>query len=153
MKTKVLMLTEIPIDVKKIHPDAVVPTYAKEGDAGFDLYYAYEDTILFPDAKDVFGTGWKMAIPEGWEIQIRPRSGLSIKTDLSIVNSPGTIDSGYRGEIGIIIKNIGEKEYKIKKGDRIAQGVLKRAPQGIFNVVNELPDSERGEGGFGSSGK
>lgn len=139
------------ISIKKIHPDAVKPKYQKEGDAGFDLY-AVERVRVKGGKTRVVPTGIKAAIPEGFEIQIRPRSGISLKTNIRIANSPGTIDAGYRGEIGIIVHNLGTYDYVVEKGDRIAQGILKEVPHAVFKWVDELPESDRGEGGFNSTG-
>lgn len=140
------------IKIKKIHEDAVIPKYQKEGDAGFDLY-AVEDAIIHASQTKVIKTGLKMAIPDGYEIQIRPRSGLSLNTGLRVANSPGTIDSGYRGEVGVIMHNVNDYDEEIIcKGDRIAQGVLKKVPIAEFEEVEELDDTERGEGGFGHTG-
>lgn len=146
-------MKKVPIKVKKVHPKAVIPSYAKAGDAGFD-FHSVEDIVIHHNQTVIVKTGLKVAIPEGYEIQVRPRSGLSLKTGLSIANSPGTIDSGYRGEIGIICKYFKEPNdfYIVKPGDRIAQGVLKRAPQAKFKEVNKLPESERGIGGYGHTG-
>ena len=140
------------VKIKKIHEDAVIPKYQKEGDAGFDLY-AVEDVMIHASQTKVIKTGLKMAIPDGYEIQIRPRSGLSLKTGLRVANSPGTIDSGYRGEVGVIMHNINDYDEEfICKRDRIAQGVLKKVPIAEFEEVEELDDTERGEGGFGHTG-
>ena len=142
----------VKVKIKKIHEDAVIPKYQKKGDAGFDLY-AVENRIIHTNETKVVKTGLKMAIPDGYEVQIRPRSGLSLKTGLRVANSPGTIDSGYRGEVGVIMHNANKyKEEIVYKGDRIAQGVLKKVPVAEFMEVDELDDTERGEGGFGHTG-
>lgn len=146
-----LVQKKVKIKLKKIHEGAIIPEYAKESDSGFDLFSIVTFT-LSPDEVIICPTGWKMEIPIGWEIQIRPKSGLSLKTKMRIPNSPSTIDAGYRGEVGIIIENIGSLPIEIKKGQKVAQGVLKRAPQAIFEEVDELSDSDRGIGGYGSSG-
>ncbi|MFW6047650.1 MAG: dUTP diphosphatase [Candidatus Woesearchaeota archaeon] len=144
---------EIPVKIKRLNQLATIPKYAKEGDAGFDFYSA-ECKQLRPFETKVFYTGLKIEIPDSYEIQIRPRSGLSLKTSLRVANSPGTIDSGYRGEIGIIMQNTNpSKTLTIDIGDRIAQGVLKRVPKAKFIDVEELSNTERGEGGFGHTGK
>jgi len=167
----------IPVKIKKLHPDAVIPKYAKPGDAGFDLV-AIEDVIIPPGESAKVRTGLAFALPPGYEIQVRPRSGVSDKTKLRISNSPGTIDSGYRGEVCVLIDNIAtvpasaddwlqtkaidgkvvfgtkapEGTYLIRKGDRIAQGVLAAVPVAEFEEVDELDETERGAGGFGSTG-
>lgn len=143
------------IEIERIHKDAIIPSYAHDSDAGFD-FHSIKDYKIEPGQLVLVRTGLKMAIPDGYEIQIRPRSGLSLKTSLRVANSPGTIDSGYRGEIKVILENTGAgcaEWVKIEKGQRIAQGVLKKAPQANFKEVESLEESERGEGGFGSSGK
>lgn len=165
------MTHPIPIPVELCRPSARLPHYANPGDAGMDIYAA-EEVILQPGETAVVPTGLKLAIPEGYEIQVRPRSGISLKTPLRITNSPGTIDSGYRDELGIIMTNasctcsICEQElltidskgnrkgtYHIRKGDRIAQIVLQAVPRMQFSVVDSVRDigEDRG-GGFGSSG-
>lgn len=146
---------EVPVKVKRLHPDAIIPKYAKPGDAGFDLV-AVEEVIIAPGETFLVSTGLAFEIPEGYELQIRPRSGMSAKTKLRIANAPGTIDSGYRGEVKIIVNNIDEWNSfaeMIAPGDRIAQGVLQRVPKARFEVVESLSESDRGEGGFGSTGK
>ncbi|MBS3100399.1 dUTP diphosphatase [Candidatus Pacearchaeota archaeon] len=137
---------------KKLREDAVIPSYAHPGDAGMDLCSA-EDFILEPKKRKLISTGLSVEIPVGYEIQTRPRSGLAIKNGISLVNSPGTIDAGYRGEIGIIIINHGEENFEIKKGDRIAQAVMNKIENAEIIEVDKLGDSERGAGGFGSTGK
>lgn len=146
---------KVNVKVKKLHPDAVIPKYAHEGDAGFDLV-AVEDTVIEPGETKLVPLGLAFEIPQGYEIQIRPRSGLSLKTKLRQSNCVGTIDAGYRGEVKAMFDNTDKDLYtgviKINKGDRIAQGVLNKVPQAQFIEVYELNESERGEGGFGSSG-
>ncbi len=138
--------------------DAQVPTFAKPGDACADVY-----AIANPDAKDgvwtlhpgeikLIDTGLRVEIPFGWEIQVRPRSGLSTK-GITVANSPGTIDAGYRGDCKVILTNIGSKPFVIKPGDRIAQWAIRQAPAVSFVEVEQLSESERGTGGFGSTGK
>jgi len=143
----------IPLKFKRLLPDAILPTYETEGAAGFDLYVA-EETVSPAGKTILVRTGWAVEIPEGYEIQIRPRSGTTYKTGLIVKNSPGTIDSDYRGEIKIIIYNTGERYgHCINKGDRIAQGVLKKVPKAEIIEVEELSETKRGEGGFGSTDK
>jgi len=142
---------KIPLKIAKVDSLAFMPEYAKEGDAGFDLY-SVECKTLKPFETKVFKTGLKMEIPFGYEVQIRPTSGKSLKTHLRVANSPGTIDSGYRGEVGVIIQNTHPKSnIYISIGERLAQGVLKKVP--ITKIVeideSELNETERGEGGFG----
>ncbi len=157
------------IYIEKISEDAVMPFYAHEGDAGMDLC-ANEDVMIAPGETKLVPTGLKMAIPVGYEVQIRPRSGISLKTKLRVANAPGTIDSGYRGEVCVIMDNISDPKtaenritiedkgqqgtYLIKKGNRIAQMVIASVEKGeIIECQNvESIDSDRGVGGFGSSG-
>ncbi|MDQ2086350.1 dUTP diphosphatase [Herbivorax sp. ANBcel31] len=161
-------MSNVEIYLEVCREDAIVPTYANEGDSGMDVYAA-EDVLIEPGQTAIVPTGIKMAIPKGYEIQVRPRSGISYKTPLRISNSPGTIDSGYRDELGIIMSNTSEKTehsvieidskenkkgiYKIKKGDRIAQIVLQVVPRIKFTRVNSVKEigTNRG-GGFGSTG-
>jgi dUTP pyrophosphatase len=142
------------IFIEKCHPNAKIPSYARKGDAGMDIY-AVEDLLVRPGQTVIVITGLKVAIPEGYEIQIRPRSGMSVKTPMRVANSPGTIDAGYRDEIGIIMQNTSMNlEYQIRQGDRIAQMVLKKVPMIEWVPVENIESIgfNRG-GGFGSSGK
>ena len=129
-----------------------LPKYARKGDSGMDICAAEDDFISAFNWKAI-STGLFVEIPEGYEIQIRSRSGLAFKHGVSVLNSPGTIDSGYRGEIKVILKNSDHHRYEIKKGERIAQMVVAPVTTAIFTEVAELSDSERGEGGLGSTGK
>lgn len=127
--------------------------YAKPGDAGFDFCAAcLEDVTIQPYQRALVPTGVRMAVPHGYELQIRPRSGLALKHGVTVLNSPGTIDSGYRGEIKVILCNLGEEPFEIKRGDRIAQGIIAPVVVGHFLETEILPESERGEGGFGHTG-
>ena len=145
--------TTLNIPVELCHENAKIPTYAHETDAGFDFYLP-EDFEIWPNENKIARTGLKMAIPAGYELQIRPRSGLSLKTSLRVANAPGTVDSGYRDEIGIICWNCGTEPIKMSKGDRIAQGVLSEVPKGIFKQVDDIIQiAGNRNGGFGSSGK
>lgn len=135
-----------------------LPMYATTGSAGIDLLASVETDariIVYPGKRALIKTGLHVAIPEGYELQIRPRSGLALKQGISIVNSPGTIDSDYRGEIGVIIINHGEEAVGFANGEKICQAVLKEVEQLIWEPVGsveELAATERGEGGFGSTG-
>lgn len=143
------------IPVELCRENAKLPTYAHSGDAGFDIYLPEDFTIKAHETGKIAKTGLKMAIPDGYELQIRPRSGNSVKTTLRIANAPGTIDCGYCDEIGIICDNIGDTDLEFKAGDRIAQGVLNIIPKGLFNQVDDIlkvAGSNR-QGGFGSTGK
>lgn len=141
----------IKVKIKKIKKNAVIPQYAKKGDAGVDLC-STEDYVLKPGERTLVSTGIKISVPEGYEAQVRPRSGLAIKNGISICNTPGTIDSGYRGEVGVIVINHGQEEFEIKKGARIAQMILNKVETAEFEEVDELDETERGEGGFGHTG-
>lgn len=140
------------IKVLKIDRELPTPNYKFKGDAGMDIYSA-EGCMLRPSEFKTVGTGIKMAIPFGYEAQIRPRSGLAAKHGISIVNTPGTIDGGYRGEFKVILINLGKEDFVVKKGDRIAQVVFNKFETPAIEVVDELDDTDRGEGGFGSTGK
>ncbi|WP_188725969.1 dUTP diphosphatase, partial [Lentibacillus populi] len=121
--------------VKRLHKDAVLPKYAKEGDSGFDLV-AIEDTVIAPGETKLIRTGLALDIPVGFEIQVRPRSGISLNTKLRVVL--GTVDSGYKGEVGVILDNYHEVKYRIEKGMRIAQAVLAPIAHTTFEEVDEL---------------
>lgn len=177
----------LPVKIKRLHADAVIPQYAREGDAGFDLV-AVEDVIIEPGETALIKTGLAFELPQGYEMQVRPRSGVTLKTKLRV--QLGTVDAGYRGEVSVIVDNIcgidevaysdcyaylngnyseelnGEEyesnweaphiefnvTYVIRKGDRIAQAVIKRVEHAQFIEVDTMSDTDRGEGGFGSSG-
>lgn len=142
------------IKIKKVVEDAIIPKYQTSGSAGFD-FHAVKDVTVFPKETRLISTGLAFEIPEGYELQVRPRSGMSLKTKIRIGNAPGTIDSDYRGLVSIIVDNIsshGSLPYEIKKGDRIAQGVICKVNQAVF-IEDELSETERGEGGFGSTNK
>jgi dUTP pyrophosphatase len=138
------------LKVKKLSKNAKIPTYGHEGDACFDLY-SLEDYIVKPGDIVLIRTGLAIAIDEGYEMQVRPRSGLSLK-GLIIPNSPCTIDAGYRGEIKTPMGNVSQKAIMIRAGDRYAQATVKPIWRVIFQEVDDLPPSKRGEGGFGSTG-
>ena len=139
------------IKIKKVHEKAIVPKYARRGDAGMDVY-SVEGLIVKSKERKLISTGISFEIPEGFEIQVRPKSGLALNHGLTIVNTPGTLDSGYRGELKVILLNTGENDYEIKPGEKIAQIVLARYEQAEIEEVSELSESERGAGGFGSTG-
>lgn len=141
------------IRVERVHPDAQLPRYAHGPgeDAGMDLY-AVEEVRLEPGAPGLVPTGLRVEIPTGYEAQIRMRSGLALKHALILPNSPGTIDPGYRGEIKVIVLNLGREAYTVKKGERIAQMVLARY-EAVEWDEGGVGETRRGEGGFGSTGK
>ncbi len=131
--------------------DLPLPAYATDGAAGMDVVAA-EDLILAPGARHAVATGFAMAIPEGFEVQVRPRSGLALKHGITCLNTPGTIDSDYRGEVKVILANLGSEPFAIKRGDRIAQLVPAPVQRAMLNTVDTLDDTARGAGGFGSTG-
>jgi dUTP pyrophosphatase len=148
------MSAPIPLEilVTKLDNDAVIPTYAKPGDAGADLY-SISDLVLSPGERALVKTGIAIALPTGYVGLVHPRSGLGLKNGISVVNTPGTIDAGYRGEIGVVLINHDLHEsFQVKKGDRIAQLVIQKVENAQFKVVNQLPESERATGGYGSTG-
>lgn len=128
-----------------------LPAYATQGAAGMDVLSA-ENVTLQPGARHAVATGLALAIPPGYEIQVRPRSGLAVKHGISVPNSPGTIDSDYRGELKVIVINHGSEAFAIARGDRVAQLVLAPVVQASWNVVTALDETDRGAGGFGSTG-
>ena len=142
----------VNIKIEKIFPDAILPSYAHPGDVGMDLF-SYETYILKPGERRLFKTRLKVEIPEGYEMQIRPKSGLALNHGVTVLNTPGTIDAGYRGEVGVILINHGKEVYSIKKGDKIAQAVISSIERAVLEEVEKLEESSRGEGGFGSTGK
>ncbi|WP_231841052.1 dUTP diphosphatase [Deferribacter desulfuricans] len=147
-------VTECPVynvRIKKIHPDAQIPQYATNGSSGFD-FYTVEEIVIQPKETKLIKTGLQIALPIGYELQIRPRSGLSLKTPLRVANTPGTVDADYRGEICILVWNTEDKPITIEKGTRIAQGVICKIEQVNFIETDELDDTDRGDGGFGSTG-
>jgi len=134
--------------------DLDAPLRATEHAAGFDLRAALvEDLLLGPGERRRVGTGIAIALPRGFEAQVRPRSGLALRHGLTLLNSPGTIDADYRGEIGVVLVNLGERPVAIHRGDRIAQLVVQRVPEVRWQEVDELPASDRGAGGFGHTGR
>jgi dUTP pyrophosphatase len=148
------MSAPIPLEilVTKLDNDAVIPTYAKPGDAGADLY-SISDLVLSPGERALVKTGIAIALPNGYVGLVHPRSGLGLKNGISVVNTPGTIDAGYRGEIGVVLINHDLHEsFQVKKGDRIAQLVIQKVENAQFKTVNQLPESERAAGGYGSTG-
>ena len=131
-----------------------LPNYATKAAAGVDLKAALEDPIVLePLERKIIGTGLKIALPEGYEAQVRPRSGLAAKQGISVLNAPGTIDADYRGEIGVILVNLSNKAVTIQPGDRIAQLVFAKFEQVQWKSTDKLSTTERGIGGFGSTGK
>ena len=144
----------IKVLVKKLNPKVKLPKYKTEGSSGMDLMALIEKPIkIKPQNSALIPTGLSIAIPEDTEVQIRPRSGLAAKSSISVLNTPGTIDSDYRGEIKIILFNHGKEEFTVNNNDRIAQMILMPVLKAEFEEVEELPKTIRGSGGFGSTGK
>ena len=144
----------VKVLVKKLDPAAQIPSYKTFGSSGMDLMAFIKEPIKLAYKKScLVPTGISIAMSEDYEIQIRPRSGLAAKNNISVLNTPGTIDSDYRGELKIILFNHGDREFIIKNNDRIAQMVLMPVHKIEFEKVDNLPDSIRGKGGFGSTGK
>ncbi len=138
------------VKIHRVDKTLPLPHYSLPGDAGMDLYAA-EDGVLNPSEYKHFSAGIRIQIPAGYECQIRPRSGLAAKYGVSIVNAPGTIDSGYRGLIGVLLINLGKQPFVVKKGDKIAQAVFKQVESAELVEVEDLDVSARGEGGYGHS--
>jgi dUTP pyrophosphatase len=146
-------LLPVPVLVKRLpHGEGLaLPGYATHGAAGMDVLAA-EDVVLAPGARHAVATGLAMAIPPGYEIQVRPRSGLALKHGITVPNTPGTIDSDYRGELKVILINLGGEDFSIQRGDRVAQLVLAPVVQAGWHEVTDLDETARGAGGFGSTG-
>ena len=143
----------VKILIKRISSKVTLPQYKTIGSSGMDISAFIEDEILIkPSDKKIIPTGIKLKIPRGYEIQIRPRSGLAAKQKITVLNTPGTVDSDYRGEIKVILINLGEKNFKVEKGSRIAQMVLCPVKQAELIEVESLEETTRGKGGFGSTG-
>ncbi|CAO3448935.1 dUTP diphosphatase [Azospirillum largimobile] len=135
--------------------DLPLPSYATEGAAGFDLRAAVpadEPAVLAPGKRMLVQTGFAVGLSAGWEMQIRPRSGLAVKNGVTVLNTPGTVDCDYRGPVGVCLINLGEEPFTIARGDRIAQAVIAPAPQAALIEVTSLDETARGTGGFGSTG-
>jgi dUTP pyrophosphatase len=130
-----------------------VPEYMSEHAAGADLYAAVREQLtLLPGARSLVPTGFSIALPPGYEAQVRPRSGLAIRYGVTCLNTPGTIDADYRGEVRVVLVNFGPEPFVIHRGDRVAQLVVAPVARALFDVVEELPPTKRGDGGFGSTG-
>ncbi|MCK5914145.1 MAG: dUTP diphosphatase [Desulfuromusa sp.] len=142
------------VEIKKLHPSAKIPQYMTDLAAGMDICALLEEIVtLEPGQRCLIPTGLAFAIPPGYEIQVRPRSGLAIKHGIALVNSPGTIDADYRGEVCIILINHGQENFTVNSGDRIAQLIVAPVCQATLIEVSELVETERGAGGFGHTGK
>jgi len=139
------------VGFKRIHPDAVLPAYAHASDAGMDLR-SVDDVVVPPGGRALVHTGLVMALPPMHEGQVRPRSGLALKHGVTVLNTPGTIDAGYRGEVGVILANFGDAAFPVKKGDKIAQLVVAPVLQPSVEEIDVVDETDRGAGGFGSTG-
>ena len=145
-------MKKLGVKLKILNPDAIIPKYQTEEAAGFDLHSVEEKTVKAGE-REVIKTGLAVALPKGYELQVRPRSGLALKNGITVLNTPGTVDSDYRGELMVILFNTSKEDFAVKKGERIAQAIIKEILQADFAVVEELDSTERGVGGFGSTGK
>ncbi len=141
----------IKLPLKRLDPSVEPPSYAREGDAGLDLRAAH-DTTLDPGGRGLVGTGLAVAIPPGYAGLVLPRSGLALSQGVTVLNAPGLVDAGYRGELKVLLVNHGDSRVVVRRGDRIAQLVIQRVERAELIEVGELPASERGAGGFGSTG-
>lgn len=144
-------MADVPVAVRRLAPDLPLPAYAHPGDAGADLMAA-RDVELGPGERALVPTGIAIALPPGYVGLVHPRSGLAARLGVTVLNAPGTVDAGYRGEIMVILINHGSERVKISRGDRIAQLVVQRVDRADFHLVEELPESSRGTGGHGSTG-
>lgn len=142
---------DVEVKITRDSADVMLPEYATPQSAGMDLR-ANEELVIAPGDIASVGTGLHIELPDGYEAQVRPRSGLALKKGISLPNSPGTIDADYRGEIRVILINLGKEDFYVKKGDRIAQMVIAPVTRVVWNAVGTLGSSERGDGGFGSTG-
>lgn len=148
-------MSAVTVDIVRLPhgADLPLPAYATADSAGMDLYAAEADTIaLAPGKRALIATGIALQLPSGFEAQVRPRSGLAAKQGITVLNSPGTIDADYRGEVKVILINLGEATARIERGDRIAQLVVAPVTRATWNEVTDLEDTDRGVGGFGSTG-
>ena len=147
-------MEKVVVKILKLNDDVVLPSYQTEGAAGMDLCaFLSEPLTLKPLERKLIPTGLKMELPQGYEAQVRPRSGMSIKHGITLINCVGTIDEDYRGELCVPVVNISSENFTINNGDRIAQMVISPVTKADIKVVSEISDTQRGEGGFGSTGK
>ena len=139
------------IRIKRIRDDAVTPHYEHDGDAGMDLYSVVSSTLK-PGERQLIPIGIEVEIPKGYEMQIRPKSGLALKRGVTVLNSPGTVDAGYRGEVGVILFNASDRDVEIRAGEKVAQAVICKVETAVIEEAEELSETGRGSGGFGSTG-
>ena len=143
----------VKVRIERLPHAAGLPVYATAGAAGADLVAAVDEPVeMAPGARALIPTGFRMALPAGYEAQVRPRSGLALRDGVMVLNTPGTIDADYRGEVQVILANLGDAPFQVERGMRIAQMVVAPAPQAAFIEVDGLDETERGSGGFGSTG-
>lgn len=143
----------LPVSLKRLHPQAVAPAYQTAQASGMDLHACLEAPLtLAPGARALIPTGWAIALPEGYEAQVRPRSGLAVKSGVTVLNSPGTIDADYRGEVRVLLINLGQEPFTLTHGLRLAQLVVAPVTRIVWEDVSELPETGRGAGGFGHTG-
>ncbi len=148
-------MEKVRVHIKRLKkdPPVLLPQYMTEGSSGMDLYASLEEEMtLHPGERKLIPTGVSVAIPEGFEGQVRPRSGLAIRHGIGIINGPGTIDADYRGEVAVLLINFGEAPFTVRNGDRIAQMVITRVSRATWEEVEVLPPTSRQEGGFGHTG-
>lgn len=143
---------KLSIKVKKLVKEAVIPARSTDGSAGFD-FYAIRSCLIYPNESRLIKTGLSFEFDKSHAMLITPRSGLALKNSITVGNAPGLIDSDYRGEVGIILRNESSVPYKVHAGDRVAQGIIVEVPDIIFDVVDNLTETERSDSGFGSTGK
>ena len=144
---------KIAIQILEHGKDLPLPSYATEGAAGMDLRAAVHETVVIrPGERKLIPTGLSIAVPKGYEAQVRPRSGLALKQGVTMLNSPGTIDSDYRGEVGLITINHGEKPFEINRGDRLAQLLIAKVEKAEWELIDNLDETSRASGGFGHTG-
>jgi dUTP diphosphatase len=139
------------IKIKKINKEAIVPFYVHKGDAGMDIF-SVEEKVIKPKERALISTGLKFEIPFGYEMQIRPKSGLAINYGITVLNTPGTIDSGYRGELKVILFNSSNEDYLVEKKAKVAQAIIATVEEAEIEEVEDICESSRGDGGFGSTG-
>ena len=139
------------VKFRRSDPAAILPSYAHPGDAGMDVR-SVEELVIAPGERKLVHTGLVMMLPAGYEAQVRPRSGLALKNGITVLNTPGTIDEGYRGEVGVILANFGAEPFKVEKGAKIAQIVVAPCTRAEIVETDEVDDTDRGAGGFGSTG-
>ncbi|MDO7821463.1 dUTP diphosphatase [Helicobacter pylori] len=139
------------IKIQKIHPNALIPKYQTEGSSGFDLH-AVEEVMIKSHSVGLVRIGICLSLEAGYELQVRTRSGLALNHQVMVLNSPGTVDNDYRGEIKVILANLSDKDFKVQVGDRIAQGVVQKTYKAEFIECERLDETSRGSGGFGSTG-